>query len=76
MPVAYPLTAPDSIRVLDAARLLMSWVPTAVHAAAEAHDTPSRRLNSGPGLGLGTTDQLVPSSDKISVIVCEPPPGW
>ena len=56
--------------------LLVLLKPTAMHAAAETHDTPSSLLNSGPGLGLGTTDQVVPSSDMMSVFVWEPPPGW
>jgi hypothetical protein len=29
-----------------------------VHAVAEMHDTPWRSLIVGPGLGLGTTDQI------------------
>jgi hypothetical protein len=35
--------------------------PTAVHELIETHDTPKRKLWLGVGLGLGTTDQVVPS---------------
>ena len=37
-----------------------------MHAVAETHDTPVRSLASAR-LGLGTTDQLVPSQDSIRV---------
>jgi hypothetical protein len=49
-------------------------MPTAVHAATEMHDTPKRKLPVTLGLGLGTTDQLVPFQDSISVLV-PPLPG-
>ena len=58
--MAYPRAVPDSMRVPPA------FMPTAVQAAAVAHDTPSRML-PGPGLGLGTTDHLVPFQDSMRV---------
>jgi hypothetical protein len=48
-------------------------VPTAVQAVAEVQDTPSRLLEMLPALGLGTTDQLVPFQDSISVWYGLPP---
>jgi hypothetical protein len=36
-----------------------------VHAAAEAHDTSVRE---SPGLGLGTTVQVVPFQDSMRVL--------
>src|SRR6266516_6826200 len=46
---------------------LMLFQPTAMHAIAETHDTPESQLPVALGLGLGTTDQLVPFQDSISV---------
>jgi hypothetical protein len=38
--------------------LVVSVKPTAVQAAAETHETPSRTLLPDPRLGLGTSDQV------------------
>ncbi len=38
-----------------------------MHTVAETQDAPERPL-SAAGLGLGTTDQLVPSQDSIRVV--------
>ena len=56
----------DSIKILVALPLVS---PTAVHAVAETHDTPSRTLTWIDGLGLGTTDQAVPFHDSIRVLL-------
>jgi hypothetical protein len=58
----------DSMRVILRFRVTVR-LPTAVHEATEAHDTPLRFCRLVPGLGLGTTDHLVPSQDSISVRV-------
>jgi hypothetical protein len=50
-----PVPFQDSISVLVALPLVL---PTAVHAVAETHDTPSSSLYACAGLGLGTTDQI------------------
>ena len=63
MVAGYPLAVPDSIRVLETPR--MRPLPTAVHAVAEIQDTPPRPKIPIPG--LGTTDQLMPSQDSITV---------
>ena len=55
----------DSIKVLDLPLTL--WLPTAVHAATETHDTLKRKLRVTLGLGLATTDQPVPSHDSTRV---------
>jgi hypothetical protein len=39
----------------------MASSPTATQKLVETQDTPLRVLSVGPGLGLGTTDQVVPS---------------
>ena len=49
--------------------LLVLLKPTAIHAAAETHDTPLSQLPVALGLGLGTTDQLVTFRDSMSVPV-------
>jgi hypothetical protein len=43
--------------------------PAAVQVVAEAQDTPLRARFSTPGLGVGTTDQLLPSQDSTKVLV-------
>jgi hypothetical protein len=48
----------DSIRVAIAPPGRPTESPAAVHAVAETHDTPSRRLTWADGLGLSTTDQV------------------
>jgi hypothetical protein len=45
--------------------------PTAVHFVAETQDTPLRALPIPPGLGLGTTDQVVPSHVSTRVRLVE-----
>src|SRR5215469_8299305 len=52
----------DKTNVLDC--VLVSYQPTAVHELVETQDTPASVLNGSAavlGLGLGTTDQVVPS---------------
>jgi hypothetical protein len=44
--------------------------PTAVHELIATHDTPKRKLWLGVGLGLGTTDQVVPSHISTRVKSC------
>ena len=41
--------------------------PTAVHRVGETHDTPRSRSLPVPGLGLATTDHLLPFHDSTSV---------
>jgi hypothetical protein len=41
--------------------------PTALHALAEAHETPPSALLRGPRLGLDERDQAVPFHDRINV---------
>ena len=58
----------DSTSVPDPP-LLPLWKPTAVQADADTHDTPSSWFaKDGPTLGLGTTDQVVPFHDSVSVL--------
>lgn len=64
--MAYPVAVPDSIRVVSMLPLV-EW-PAAVQPVSEAQDTPRKMLKPVPGLGLGTTDQLVPSQDSIKVL--------
>jgi hypothetical protein len=54
----------DSIRVLLGPLTVRLWLPTAVHAVAETHDTLERKLRVALGLGLGTTDHAVPFHDS------------
>ena len=49
--------------------LMLILSPTAVQAAAETQDTPSRKLPPVPGLRLGTTDQRVPFQDSTRVLL-------
>jgi hypothetical protein len=56
----------DSISALCV--LLVSKLPTAVHAVAEVQDTLARKSPDGDGLGPGTTDQPVPFQDSIKVL--------
>ena len=52
---------------LDQGRLGLRRVtrrPTAMHAAADTHDTAASESRTVPGLGLATTDQAVPSHDS------------
>jgi hypothetical protein len=58
----------DSMRVLGRRSVLSALLPTAVQAAAETQDTPERPLALDPGLGLGTTVQLVPFHDSTRVV--------
>ena len=41
--------------------------PTAVHAVADVHDTPSSSLLVAPGLGVGRADQREPSQRSANV---------
>jgi hypothetical protein len=45
-------------------------LPTATQKLVERQDTPLRELAPVPGLGLGTTDQLVPATPPVSMRVC------
>lgn len=57
----------DSTRVLLKPLRVFSEEPTAVHAAAETQDMPSRELlvPGAPRWGLGTADHPVPFQDSI-----------
>ena len=60
----------DSIKglLLPRTPLMAEEKPVVVHTVAETQDTPSRRLLPVPALGLGTTDQRLPSQDSIKVL--------
>jgi hypothetical protein len=46
----------------------MRSVPTATQKLVETQDTPLRELSPVPGLGLGATDQVVPSHVSMRVL--------
>ena len=43
--------------------------PAAMQKPGETQDAPSRTRSLLPGLGVGTTDQLLPSQDSTKVLV-------
>ena len=65
--MAYPVAVPSKVivRYLD-------WPkkkPAAMHMSGEGQDTPLRMWSTTPGLGVGTTDQLLPSQDSTKLLV-------
>jgi hypothetical protein len=64
-----PSHVSTTVKVAGEVGLLSSAQPTAVHIVVEIQDTPLRVLLIRPGLGLGTTDQVVPSQLSVSVEV-------
>jgi len=46
---------------------LSNWIPTPTQKLDEAQDTPNSS-EPGLGLGLGTTDQVEPFQDSMSVV--------
>jgi hypothetical protein len=68
----FPSQASTKVRLALAVSLLL-YVPTAVHALAELHDTAERELSRDPfGLGVGSIVHVLPFQTSARVRLALP----